>query len=1097
MDLSRIYTKTSRGILDGSLKTRLLGREHGRLLALIDGKSTIGDLLEKNSRLSENRLAAIIDELVAAGFIRLLSANTDADDFGFSSTIIVDEANTQAFFEAQAAAESEMRRAEDQETITKVKERDALLKEVTADIAAEAEVLKRQEAQRQERASAEEAAHRERQAKEAKKSQAEAKARKVEQEAQQRAQSEVQTKARMEAEKKTRQAEKQIKEEQLAAENAKQKAAVAEEKERLAKEKAVIARRELEAKIQLEEEAQRKAEMETRLHQMEQAKNQAQQEVQTLSKALDEARIAAELENRVKRRLEARAREDAETQAKLDAERKTAAEAQARAEEAARRQVQVEAEAKLDAERKARIEAEQKAQAEAEARAEEAARRQAAEDAQRQAVVEAEAKLEAERKARIEAEQKAQAEAEARAKAEAEAQALLEAEKKAAAEAQARAEEEARRQAEVAAEAKLEAERKARIEAEQKAQAEAEARAKAEAEAQALREAEKIAAAEAQTRAEEEARRQAEAEAEAKLEAEHKARIEAEQKAQAEAEAIAAAEAAVRQEAEAVKRQMEEEQRAEEARRASEAAERELEAERQARALAESTAQALAAEREQMELAAKSREQERLRAREEANAKALAEMEEAKQRAEEDKQREALEEERLREEAQARAVAAAEAATLPFLAQRKRKPMRFDKRWYKSIAMAAGGLLLLAIAVAHVMSFGFYIPKLEQQLTASLGQRVAIQDIHFSAYPAPHLKLDGVTIGDVAPLQIGKADLFPTFASWFSDAKVMRRVELESVSLSQDNIHGLPVWGQNQARAVPLQFEHLRVKNGRLTHPLLDVFTFDADVDVRRGRFIQAQAKSTDQRITINFLPQGDTLRIELNAVKSLLPVEPRLPFDTLKVVALAQAGSMNLSSIDAQLFDGYVSGTARVDWNKGWNFNADLGLKQIAVEPALAQFTKEMKLSGTLEAKVRLAAHAETLETLFAIPQIQATFRVKNGEFSGIDLVRSIQAQRHEGDVAGKTNFTDLSGYFQFVKGAYQYRQIKLQGGVVSAGGNLEISPEKNLSGNLLAELHTRSAKQRMPFIFTGNMGAPSLKLAPRAQRAERAPAAPSEEAQ
>ena len=1035
MDLSRIYTKTSRGILDGSLKTRLLGREHGRLLALIDGKSTIGDLLEKNSRLSENRLAAIIDELVAAGFIRLLSANTDADDFGFSSTIIVDEANTQAFFEAQAAAESEMRRAEDQETITKVKERDALLKEVTADIAAEAEVLKRQEAQRQERASAEEAAHRERQAKEAKKSQAEAKARKVEQEAQQRAQSEVQTKARMEAEKKTRQAEKQIKEEQLAAENAKQKAAVAEEKERLAKEKAVIARRELEAKIQLEEEAQRKAEMETRLHQMEQAKNQAQQEVQTLSKALDEARIAAELENRVKRRLEARAREDAETQAKLDAERKTAAEAQARAEEAARRQVQVEAEAKLDAERKARIEAEQKAQAEAEARAKEAARRQAAEDAQRQAVVEAEAKLEAERKARIEAEQKAQAEAEARAK--------------------------------------------------------------AEAEAQALREAEKIAAAEAQTRAEEEARRQAEAEAEAKLEAEHKARIEAEQKAQAEAEAIAAAEAAVRQEAEAVKRQMEEEQRAEEARRASEAAERELEAERQARALAESTAQALAAEREQMELAAKSREQERLRAREEANAKALAEMEEAKQRAEEDKQREALEEERLREEAQARAVAAAEAATLPFLAQRKRKPMRFDKRWYKSIAMAAGGLLLLAIAVAHVMSFGFYIPKLEQQLTASLGQRVAIQDIHFSAYPAPHLKLDGVTIGDVAPLQIGKADLFPTFASWFSDAKVMRRVELESVSLSQDNIHGLPVWGQNQARAVPLQFEHLRVKNGRLTHPLLDVFTFDADVDVRRGRFIQAQAKSTDQRITINFLPQGDTLRIELNAVKSLLPVEPRLPFDTLKVVALAQAGSMNLSSIDAQLFDGYVSGTARVDWNKGWNFNADLGLKQIAVEPALAQFTKEMKLSGTLEAKVRLAAHAETLETLFAIPQIQATFRVKNGEFSGIDLVRSIQAQRHEGDVAGKTNFTDLSGYFQFVKGAYQYRQIKLQGGVVSAGGNLEISPEKNLSGNLLAELHTRSAKQRMPFIFTGNMGAPSLKLAPRAQRAERAPAAPSEEAQ
>ena len=117
MDLSRIYTKTSRGILDGALKTRVLGREHGRMLALIDGKSSLGDLLAKNTRLSQNRLAAIIDKLSEAGLIRLISEAPDADDLGFSATIIVSEANTQAFFDAQIAADLQLRRAEDEEAL--------------------------------------------------------------------------------------------------------------------------------------------------------------------------------------------------------------------------------------------------------------------------------------------------------------------------------------------------------------------------------------------------------------------------------------------------------------------------------------------------------------------------------------------------------------------------------------------------------------------------------------------------------------------------------------------------------------------------------------------------------------------------------------------------------------------------------------------------------------------------------------------------------------------------------------------------------------------------------------------------------------------
>ena len=1051
MDLSRIYTKTSKGVLDGNLRTRALGRAHARLLALIDGKTSVGDLFAAASmRLSENRLAAILDELAEAGLIRLISASPEVDDLGFSSTIIVSEANTQAFFDAQVDVENKkLRRAEDQAALALANA--ALLKEVTADIAAEAKVLKRQDAERRAQVSA-----------------AEKNQQKLQQQSPARVAGAAQAPLKPaqvvapQAGKPAPQATRPL------ATAARQARDDAEEKERLAKATAALVRRELQAKIQSEEVAQRSAELAARLQEMEQAKIQAQ----TLSKSLDEARIAAELETRVKRRLEARAREEADTRARLAAE----------------------AEAKLEAERKTRIEAEEKvrqveaqalatqkqAAAEAQVRAEEEARRQA---------------LEAERKTRIEAEEKVR---------QAEAQALA-AQKQAAVEAQARAEEEARRQAEAKAEAKLEGERKVRLEAEEKARVEAEARVKAQTE-KARAVAEKLAAEEAKARAVEQARREAEAAARAKLEAEQKAQAEARAEAEAlarqqaeelarrqvanEARALASAEAAARQEAEAAKRQMEEQQRvaeaqrAHEAQRAREAAERTLEAERQARALAESTARALADERAQMAAAAQAREQDQQRAREVASAKARAEMEEALRRAQAEKQHEEQDEVRLRAQAQARALAAARAAPLPFLTQRKRKPWRFSKYGYKPFAIALVGLLLVGVGLAHLLSFDFYIPKLERQLAQSLGQRVTIQDIHFSIYPAPHLVLDGVAIGDVAMVRIARANLFPALSSWFTDQKLMRRVELESVTFAEESTDALPIWSRNQARTVPMQFERLRVKDAKFSHRLLDVFTFDAELEARRGRFIQARMQSTDQRIAINFIPLGDALRIELNASKSLLPLEPRLPFETLKVVALAQAGTLTLSSIDAQLFDGYLSGTAQISGVKGWAFTADLGLQQIAVAPGLAHFTRESKLMGTLEAKVRLAAQAETLEALFTAPQVQATFRVKNGEFSGIDLGRAIQAPSRSGTTGGKTHFNDLSGYFQLAKGRYQYRQIKLQGGVVSAFGNLEVSPERNLSGNFVGELRTRSAKLRMPFTFAGSLASPMLKVALPASR-------------
>ncbi len=1091
MDLSRVYTKTSKGILEGSAKARGLTREHARVLALIDGQSTVRILLEKNPRISENNLASILDALTNAGMIRQLSGAQAGDDLGFSSTIIVADANTQAFFEAQARVDYEQQQTEDAAAQLKQQAHDALLAEVQADIQAETDAIKRDteasntqaahaaavrdaargqreaEAKLQADALAKEAEDRARkqlatEATAREEAEARAKAleaemfmreealRQAKQEAAERALS-----ARIEAEKKARElVEKQA----AAAEKAREEAARKASKQielaaRLAREmeEKAMMRRALEAKIQSEEEAQRRADMDSRIRQIEQDKRRAQEEAQAL--AQNEARVAKELDSRVKRRIEARAREQEAAQLRAEAEARTKLEEAEKLQQAAQARAQEEAEARRLAEAAA-LKAEQETQARLEAE------RLAHQEAEARAMVEAEAQRQAE-VARLEA---ARREEEARLAREA-----IENETRARVEAKAQAEAEQRKIEEVVAQAA----EQARQEAERR---EEQARITREAAAQKVLEAAALRAREA---AEQEAR-----EAQARAAQVEAARLEAE----ARARAVAEAEEAIRLEAAAVKQQLEDERREEETRLESEALARKQAAERASAEEAAEKSRALAEARERAEAAARARDDERRQARELADTTARIEAEEALRRHEAVTLQEEAEEDRLRAEAQARAMAASQGDSIfPFLAQQTpvRPRIRLDKNLIKPTLLILLGLSAMMLVAAHLVSFNFYIPTLEQALHSALGQRVVVKDIRFSIYPAPHLKLEGVLIGDLGDVRISNARLFPAFSSWFADEKTMHRVELDTVLLSEASVGALAVWSKQQANAVPMHFEKVLLKDVKLTSRLFDLPAFNAEVKLDHGRFFQAQIRSADQRMTIDISPQAEGVAIKLAGTSIALPLEPRLQFDDLKISASARPGGMTISQIEGQFYGGSLSGNAQVSWREGWAFTSDLGVRQVAIESVLPLFTHNVKTSGALEAKIRFTSKSAALENLFDAPQVQATFRLRDGELSGVDLVRAIQSARSSGSSGGKTHFNELSGYFQLSNNRYQFRQLKLATGVLNATGNVDFSSERNLSGNVAGELRTRSTSLRTGFVLGGTLETPMLKLAGSTQRA------------
>lgn len=1021
MDLNTVFTKTSKGAMEVAGKSRELSREQSRILTLVDGKSTIGEILDKAGRMTQGKLEQLLGALAADGFIRILRGSGQThlvEELGFSSTIIVDEANTQAFFEAQAAHAQRALKQVENEKASKEQERQELL----AELKAEAEAAERAKAQAE--AATQAKADAERKAREAAEQKAADEARRKT-DAERRARLEAEIQAKTDVERKAREeAERKAAEESKARAEAearaREQAEAAARKEAEAKE---ITRKEAEAKAKAEAETRARAEAEARMREAEAARRKVEEEKQLLARQLEEARLAAELEARAKRRIEARAREEEETRQRIEAE----------------------ARAKLEEETRRRAEAEEKARAAAEAQrlAEEAAKARA--EAERKAREEAEARAAAEAQARAEAEKRAREEAAARAKSEAEAQARAEAEAKAV------AERKAREEAEAQAKAEKEARRKAQEEEAARQRAAAETKAREEAEARAKQEAAAKAEAERKTREEEVARQRAEAEARERAEAERQAREQAELKARMDEEAR-------RVEAEA---------------KARESAEKD-EAERRTRELAE--------ERARAEAAAAAREEERLQAKAAAVNHARMEAEEARRRAEEQERFLMEEEIREREEADTRAQALAQAMTEEQAAFERalgtgRSRAGVDARkWLRYGGIGGFALLLLVFLVAHVIPFTFHASRLEQQIAQALGERVKIGELRFSAFPAPHWKMERIALGGLDDIKIAKGELQPALGDWFSDSKLITRVSLDGVTIHRDSLGKLPLWFARQPKA-PLKLARVDIKQIKLEGVGIELPNFDARMDMNSGVLGRVVLTTSDQRATVEIEPMGAASRVRLQAQKWAPPFGINLQFDQLEAQGMARGQTLELENIYGTLHGGTLQGSGRMGWEEGWQAALDIELKRINLADAMALFTHDIHMAGELEAKAVISSEAADMAGLLAAPQVRATFLVRDGLLGNVDMVRAINAPARSTVSGGQTRFNDFSGYLQLAKGVYQYRQLRLSMGMLSASGAVEIQPDKMISGTVASELKSKTTAIRVPLTVSGSLATPTLR--------------------
>ncbi len=1068
MDKSTIYSKTGKGVLEIKSRAGKLPKELFKLLTLIDGKSVVEDLLTR-SKLDQVEMNKALADLTAGGYIKEFSNTSSAqsgggqagggyvDDLDFTSSLAPGKSvyqNAQSEWRQRETADRD--KAEKEAKRKRQEEEDLKKQQAARRAREEGERMAKVEAERK----IKEAAAMKLRAEGERKSKAEA----ADFSATQRDLTKILELERKKLDEQS--AKSAVEAERLAREEAERKRH--EEEERRKREEAERQRKAEEERKRKEEEERRRREEEER-RKREEAERQRKAEEERKRKEDEERKLREEVERKLKEEEERRRKEDEERR-KREAEERQRREEELRklreeeerkrreAEEAERKRKEEEERLRLEAEvarRLRREEEDRRRNEEDERRRREDEEMRGGDDVAR----EDEERRRAEEE-RILAEDRRREDESIRQREDADRRREEE-------ESRSRDEEERRRREEVEAQ---------RRENEDRLRRENEANARAEEH-------------EARKRAEEkEARKRAEEKESAKVDLGRfdfsglpgtKGPAPFDRSGSRATDTQIAAEFEKQQE-DLRRREQEEErhqQQQEQARMAMERAERE----EQARMEAERREIEDQERRERMERERQAREDRERKRQEEKDAR-IREQEETKVQREHERQRQELmkveNERRSREEELAKRRKEQEERDrkrAEIDALKKQKGIKSPLDRLKPIVIGVAVLAAIVIGGVRLVPMSTYIPAIEKMATEHIGEPITIGSMHVSILSGFAINLENVNVGATQDVKIDKVTLTPEFGSVFSDVKMIRKLEVESAKVAEQVLPRLQKWQNTAAGDTSLQIDRVLIKSVILESQIALVPSFSVDLRFAPESTIQqALLSSNDGKLSVEIVPNGSQFDISVTASKGWVPpIGPKMEFTDLTLKAVASGNQIKVESFQALLYDGAAKGSAIVNWGGPWSVSGELTAERINLEELMAVFTSEAKSTGRLETGMRYALSSPALATLFDAAQIDARFGIKKGDLDGVDLVRALQSGGRGVTQGGATRFDEISGTMSLKGGLYEYRNLRLSSGLLSATGGFEVSSGKDINGRVLVDLSSQAAQKRGSFNINGELKA------------------------
>ena len=392
------------------------------------------------------------------------------------------------------------------------------------------------------------------------------------------------------------------------------------------------------------------------------------------------------------------------------------------------------------------------------------------------------------------------------------------------------------------------------------------------------------------------------------------------------------------------------------------------------------------------------------------------------------------------------------------------RSLRRTLRW---TVWSAVLVLAAVIAVPFLVPVSHFIPELTRVASQKLGQPVVIEDLRLHLVPTPRVVARGIGVGKRAEVVVGELEIVPDLLSFVSGPRTVRLIRAEHLEVQEAAIDLFKAMPRRRGGAgAPLRVQRLVLKDVYLRHSKVHLPAFDADVTMGEGlRIEDALLESRDGALRLEIDAQRG---FRLTARNWTLPAGAPLLFESLLAKGSYRDGELDLAQIEGLLYGGKVVGSARASWGKQFEVSGKAALAGVDLVPVQQALGKPAKLSGRLKADAAFSSRPGALS-------VDGPFEVIGGAYQGVDLSKA-------GDLTGSpavgdaTPFEELTGSLELRGGQVKLNQLCVRSPKVVAGGNVEIAPDRKLSGKLDVSVAKTGGFVGVPVSLGGTTSDPSV---------------------
>lgn len=308
-------------------------------------------------------------------------------------------------------------------------------------------------------------------------------------------------------------------------------------------------------------------------------------------------------------------------------------------------------------------------------------------------------------------------------------------------------------------------------------------------------------------------------------------------------------------------------------------------------------------------------------------------------------------------------------------------------KFLKYVLICLIALLFIFLAVTYFIPFERYIPEVERVISALVERPVRIERLKIELLPAPHLHIEGVTVGRVGEVKLGALEVGFDANSLFHSQCVVSLVVIERGELDQGAVTELFEWLMSPVPTVQepvyCRVERLDFKGFRLEVPDMPLdgvagtvlFTANNDPDL-----ISLHVPLFDLTAEVKPRPDG-TFHVVATTPGWAVPDIPDMQLEGIKAIGDISDTDFDIQELSGKLMGVTLRGKARLHWEPEWELSGAVNIAGSNVSHAIKALDGRVIGFGRLQGHGVFHSHGATPDAL--VEHLVMDADVKSTDFS------------------------------------------------------------------------------------------------------------------